>query len=229
MTNSVQAINHVLGEFYPSVDTLGTIAVADEAPTADYTAHFTTLREHTDVIADIQRFRPYFDRPPDKELTLTLHIQDMPMSVVQFLSIDTTYYPPVEWNDAMPMMNWVSNAKNVRWILRDGSRRENMDVSWEFAQGEVVKIRVFNDPKSIHPMHHPIHLHGQRLLVLERNGVRTRNLVWKDTAMVPVGSTVDLLVEMSNPGRWMLHCHIAEHLEAGMMMSFTVTPSGVGN
>jgi FtsP/CotA-like multicopper oxidase with cupredoxin domain len=104
-----------------------------------------------------------------------------------------------------------------------------MDVSWEFAQGEVVKIRVFNDPKSIHPMHHPIHLHGQRLLVLERNGVRTRNLVWKDTAMVPVGSTVDLLVEMSNPGRWMLHCHIAEHLEAGMMMSFTVTPSGAGN
>jgi FtsP/CotA-like multicopper oxidase with cupredoxin domain len=223
MTNSVQAINHVLGEFYPSVDTLGTVEVADEAPAADYTAHFNTLREHTDVITDIQRFRPHFDRPPDKELTLTLRIQDMPMSVVQFLSIDTTYYPPVEWNDAMPMMNWVSNTENVRWILRDESRRENMDVSWEFARGDVIKIRVFNDPTSIHPMHHPIHLHGQRLLVLERNGVRTRNLVWKDTAMVPVGSTVDLLVEMSNPGRWMLHCHIAEHLEAGMMMAFTVT------
>lgn len=224
MTNSVQAINHVRGEFYPSVDTLGTVVVADERPAADYAAHFTTLREYTDVSAEIQRFRPYFDHPPDKELTLSLRIQDMPISVVQFLSIDTTYYPPVEWNDAMPMMNWVSNAENVEWILREpASGRENMDVSWEFAQGDVVKIRVFNDPKSLHPMHHPIHLHGQRLLVLERNGVRTRNLVWKDTAMVPVGSTVDLLVEMSNPGTWMLHCHIAEHLEAGMMMAFTVT------
>ena len=25
--------------------------------------------------------------------------------------------------------------------------------------------------------------------------------------------TVDLLTDMSNPGRWMAHCHIAEHLE----------------
>ncbi|HCK35224.1 MAG TPA: hypothetical protein DHW20_08660 [Gemmatimonadetes bacterium] len=40
--------------------------------------------------------------------------------------------------------------------------------------------------------------------------------------MVPVGSSMDLLVEMSNPGEWMLHCHIAEHLSAGMMFSFTV-------
>jgi suppressor of ftsI len=31
-------------------------------------------------------------------------------------------------------------------------------------------------------------------------------------------------VEMSNPGRWMLHCHIAEHLGAGMMALFTVDP-----
>jgi FtsP/CotA-like multicopper oxidase with cupredoxin domain len=26
-----------------------------------------------------------------------------------------------------------------------------------------------------------------------------------------------LLIDASNPGEWMLHCHIAEHLEAGMM------------
>jgi FtsP/CotA-like multicopper oxidase with cupredoxin domain len=33
---------------------------------------------------------------------------------------------------------------------------------------------------------------------------------------------VDILADLSNPGRWMLHCHIAEHLESQMMMSFTV-------
>ena len=32
----------------------------------------------------------------------------------------------------------------------------------------------------------------------------------------------DLLIEMSNPGQWMTHCHIAEHLEAGMMFNFEV-------
>ena len=51
---------------------------------------------------------------------------------------------------------------------------------------------------------------------------RRENLVWKDTAIVPVGSTMEVLVEMSNPGEWMIHCHIAEHLHAGMMFSFVV-------
>ena len=47
--------------------------------------------------------------------------------------------------------------------------------------------------------------------------MKTRNLVWKDTAIIPVGSSVDLLIDASNPGAWMLHCHIAEHLESDMM------------
>ena len=54
------------------------------------------------------------------------------------------------------------------------------------------------------------------------NGVATGNHVWKDTVLVPVGSTVDLLLELSNPGRWMVHCHIAEHLEAGMQFVMDV-------
>jgi FtsP/CotA-like multicopper oxidase with cupredoxin domain len=37
-----------------------------------------------------------------------------------------------------------------------------------------------------------------------------------------VGQTVDLLIEATNPGKWMAHCHVAEHLEAGMMMVFEV-------
>jgi FtsP/CotA-like multicopper oxidase with cupredoxin domain len=71
-----------------------------------------------------------------------------------------------------------------------------------------------------------VHLHGQRFLVLSRDGVPNQNLAWKDTALLPVGATVDLLLEVTNPGQWMLHCHIAEHLEAGMMMAFAVEPGG---
>jgi FtsP/CotA-like multicopper oxidase with cupredoxin domain len=71
-------------------------------------------------------------------------------------------------------------------------------------------------------MSHPIHLHGQRFLVLNRNGVANDNLVWKDTFVVAAGETVDILLELSNPGRWMLHCHVAEHLGAGMMTVFQV-------
>ena len=122
-------------------------------------------------------------------------------------------------------MNWVATSREVRWIIRDlDSNKENMDIAWHFKRGDVVKVQMTNDSKSMHPMSHPIHFHGQRLLLVARNGVPEENLVWRDTILLPVGQTVDLLIEATNPGKWMAHCHIAEHLEAGMMMVFTVSP-----
>jgi hypothetical protein len=73
-----------------------------------------------------------------------------------------------------------------------------------------------------HVMQHPIHLHGQRFVVLSENGVPNANMAWKDTALVLPGGYIDILVDMSNLGEWMLHCHISEHLHAGMMMPFRV-------
>jgi len=65
-------------------------------------------------------------------------------------------------------------------------------------------------------------MHGQRFLVLNQNGTQNDNLVWKDTVLIPKGESVDILVDMSNPGIWMAHCHIVEHLFAGMMFEYTV-------
>jgi FtsP/CotA-like multicopper oxidase with cupredoxin domain len=37
------------------------------------------------------------------------------------------------------------------------------------------------------------------------------------------GETVDILLDVTTPGRWMAHCHIAEHNQSGMMFSFDVS------
>jgi FtsP/CotA-like multicopper oxidase with cupredoxin domain len=97
-----------------------------------------------------------------------------------------------------------------------------MDIDWRFKKGDVVKVRVTNDAHSMHPMQHPLHFHGQRFLVANINDKPQTNLAWKDTVLIPAGTTVDLLVDMSNPGDWMAHCHIPEHLESGMMLDFSV-------
>ncbi|MEP7381428.1 MAG: multicopper oxidase family protein [Gemmatimonadota bacterium] len=218
LVNAIQGINHYAGEFEPVVDTLGTVTVGPVPARPDLGAQYATLRDFPEVSRDIDRFRPFFDKAPDKSLTLTVRVNSLPLTTVQFMNVDTAYFAPVEWMDGMPDMNWLSTSKQVHWILHDNvSGRENMDIDWRVKTGSIVKLRIFNDPKSFHPMQHPIHLHGQRMLVVSRDGVRTRNLVWKDTALIPVGSTVDLLIDASNPGAWMLHCHIAEHLGAGMM------------
>jgi FtsP/CotA-like multicopper oxidase with cupredoxin domain len=129
------------------------------------------------------------------------------------------------------MMNWLSTGMDVQWLLHEPDPDANpRDLGpargWRFNQGDLVKIRLFNTAESWHPMSHPLHLHGQRFVVIEQDGVRSQNLVWRDTVLVPVGSTVDLLVEMSNPGTWMLNCQIPEHVGSGMAMTFTVRPSG---
>lgn len=223
ITNSIQAINHFRGEFYPHKDTLGTVHISDANTDENYAEAFHSLRQNRDVQDDIADFEPYFDKPVDHSLELTLSVSGLPLAIMQSMAIDTFYVPHVEWNDTMPMMNWLSTGTQVEWILLDpATGKKNMDINWKFKQGDVVKIRIFNDPKTFHPMGHPFHIHGQRHLVLSIDGVPNPNMVWKDTSIIPVGSEVDLLVEMSNPGDWMMHCHIGEHLEAGMMLGFSV-------
>ncbi len=129
----------------------------------------------------------------------------------------------IEWEDDMGEMNAMSNSNNIKWeIIDEDNGRVNSDINWAFSKGDMVKVRIFNDPKAMHPMQHPIHFHGQRFVVLATNGAANDNLVWKDTTLVQTGDTVDILVEMSNPGIWMAHCHISEHLHSDMMFGFMV-------
>ncbi|MDA1028448.1 MAG: multicopper oxidase family protein [Bacteroidetes bacterium] len=224
ISNSIQAIDHYRGVFVPEVHALGRVSVSSKPSNPSFVTDYSVLRTNADTIADIDRFRKDFGREPDHKLRLTLKVHGLPMPTVRMMEIDTLYVPPMEWNDTMPMMNWLSSHDQVDWILKDEETgKENMDIQWQWKVGDVVKIRIFNDPKTFHPMNHPFHVHGQRFLVTSMDGVANTNLVWKDTAIVPVGATMDILVDVTNPGTWMAHCHIAEHLHSGMMLGFTVS------
>ena len=133
----------------------------------------------------------------------------------------------IEWEDDMVEVNKITTPANTRWKIVDRSTAaENHDIGWQFTVGDRVKIRLVNEMDSDHPMHHPFHIHGAgRFLVLARDGEVEPNLVWKDTVLVRTGETVDILLDVTNPGLWMAHCHIAEHHESGMMFSFNVAPA----
>ena len=133
----------------------------------------------------------------------------------------------IEWEDDMVDVNRLTTPANTRWKLIDrSSGDENHAITWRFRVGDRVKIRLVNEMDSDHPMHHPFHVHGAgRFLIMARDGQPEQNLVWKDTVLVRTGETVDILLDVTNPGRWMAHCHIAEHHESGMMFSFDVEPA----
>lgn len=217
LINQVQGINHRQGLFLEERTSIGEITVSEMTAIPDHSKTFDTIREHEEVIADIDKYRHMFDKPADHHLKLSLEIENLPRSVEQSMAYDWIYFNPVEWTGTMPMMNWASTGEEVKWVLRDSDTgAENMDINWNFLVGDVVKIRLVNDRNAFHAMQHPLHIHGQRFLILEQNGITNSNLVWKDTVLLPTGSTTDILLELSNPGRWMIHCHIAEHLESGM-------------
>jgi FtsP/CotA-like multicopper oxidase with cupredoxin domain len=213
---------------------LGNIGVSDEDTTFSFKEDFEILRINSDTISSIDPFRDYFDAQVDKSIKLSLTMKS-PMggnggqhmmhggNTMDNSMMSMGDSEPIEWEDDMGMMNRNSTTESLKWELIDEQTGDvNDDINWKFKVGDKIKIKIFNDPDSMHPMQHPIHLHGQKFLVLNEDGKRNDNMVWKDTVLVPSGSTVELLVEMENPGTWMMHCHIAEHLESGMMAEFTV-------
>jgi FtsP/CotA-like multicopper oxidase with cupredoxin domain len=137
----------------------------------------------------------------------------------------------LEWEDLMPEINRATDESNMIWQLVDRETGAvNGDISWSFTVGDRVKIRLVNEMDSDHPMHHPFHVHGAgRFLILSRDGEPEPNLVWKDTVLLRSGEIVDILLDVSNPGLWMAHCHIAEHIQTGMMFSFNVARRAAGS
>jgi FtsP/CotA-like multicopper oxidase with cupredoxin domain len=133
----------------------------------------------------------------------------------------------IEWEDDMVDVNRLTTSANMHWNLIDRQTGAvNHAIDWQFRVGDLVKLRLVNEMDSDHPMHHPFHIHGAgRFVVLARDGVAEENLVWKDTVLLKTGATVDILLDVTNAGVWMAHCHIAEHHESGMMFSFNVAPA----
>ena len=64
---------------------------------------------------------------------------------------------------------------------------------------------------------HPMHLHGHSFRVLNRNSKSVAHRQWADTVLMPPNETADIAFVASNPGDWMLHCHVTDHQVSGMM------------
>ena len=125
----------------------------------------------------------------------------------------------------MPEINRASDSCNMIWKLVDrdtgqGERGDRLGVHGRRPGQDPPRERHGPGPPDAPPVPHP----RRRPVPRARSRRRTRpNLVWKDTVLVRSDETVDILLDVTNPGLWMAHCHIAEHNQSGMMFSFPVT------
>lgn len=72
------------------------------------------------------------------------------------------------------------------------------------------------------PRIHPIHTHGMFFRLLARNGTPVDEPFFRDTVLIHPREEIDIGVVPTDLGSWMMHCHILEHAEAGMMTTIDV-------
>ncbi len=214
------------------VHELASIAIAEEWIEPSLDEQFELLRTNADLASERERITQHLDDEPDRTLAFLAEM-DMGEHEASGHGHGPGHHhgggteEGIEWEDQMAEMNRMTTPSNIRWKIVDrATGAENEEIDWQLRVGDRVKIRLLNEMTGDHPMHHPFHVHGAgRFLILSRDGVTEPNLVWKDTVLVRTGETVDILLEVTNPGRWMAHCHIAEHHESGMRFSFDVLPA----
>ncbi len=133
LVNRVRGLDHLYGKFFPEVDTLGTVRSRAGPGRARPWERFAALRHDTAAAAEMERFRRAAAGAPEKALVLTLETRGLPPVTQRLMQLDSIYFAPMEWSGTMPMMNWASTGRQVRWIVRDpATGRENMDVDWRF-------------------------------------------------------------------------------------------------
>lgn len=169
------------------------------ARTADV-MRFDVSQKETDTSVIPSTLRPIVRIPESQAMKTRQFVLGMSMNNMQpVLTINGLAYDCMRV-DAMPMLGCTE--------------------IWEF-------INTMN-------MYHPMHTHDIMWQVLDRNGVPppAHEMGWKDTWYVPPNGRVrvvgafgdyscdpDMMAHMSN---YMVHCHILEHEDHGMMAQFKV-------
>ena len=160
----------------------------------------------------------------------TLRIGGEPLETPSFPSPAKARVPV--WQDAasVPVQNIDLNSERggpfgIAWTLNGVAHTSHgAHPSLEFPVGRFVHLRFTNQSYRLHPMH----IHGMFFKVLGRNGAPVREEFFRDTVLVHPKEAIDVGLVPLDEGDWMLHCHVLEHAEAGMMTTVRVGRSASG-
>lgn len=104
-------------------------------------------------------------------------------------------------------------------VTLNGRQFDMERIDFTVQQGQTEIWEVTNVPMMMGGMLHPFHIHGVQFRVLSRDGnpppLNERG--WKDTIAVSPGEVVRIAVTFEQTGIFMMHCHILEHEDNGMM------------
>ncbi|WGY48268.1 multicopper oxidase family protein [Vibrio sp. ABG19] len=123
-----------------------------------------------------------------------------------------------EWEGAVTPADESGNAVPDFWLINkrawEGMSAGN--IPKPLATLTRGKSYIFN-LRNVTQYHHPIHLHGHTFTVIELNGQPVKEPFHTDTVLLGKNGSAKAAFVADNPGRWMYHCHVIEHMHTGLM------------
>ena len=159
------------------------------------------------------------DHPLDAPLTLAANTMPEPV-LAAAVRHDVTFGGGMMGGMMMAMKG--GRSSDMREMMHDGmdwtingvaAKGHVMDPLLTFSRGSSCILALRNDTA----WYHPIHLHGHSFRVISRNGEPTRYREWRDTVLLSPRERAEIAFVADSPGDWMIHCHVLEHQESGMM------------
>lgn len=157
-------------------------------------------------------------------LATTAESPAAPLAVPSSLRPVASLGPPVARKRLTLTQSGMGMMAGAGSFLIDGRPFDMSRVDYVSTVGEVEDWEIVNQTM----MDHPIHVHGTQFQLVSRGSggfvTAAPHAAWIDTVDVPSGTTATIRMRQDMPGRRMVHCHILEHEDAGMMAVLEVRP-----
>lgn len=112
-----------------------------------------------------------------------------------------------------PPSLWQINGK--AWDITDKTCADRPIATLKKGNSYILEL------KNMTQYQHPIHLHGMSFKVIASN---RRKIVpyFTDTYLLGKNERAQVALVADNPGVWMFHCHVIDHMETGLMAAIEV-------
>ena len=167
----------------------------------------------TDLAYDAEPLRPRVPDWPMKLPANPLAEPDLPAATRHEVVFNGGMMGQMMMGEGVGAMMDQMHSGKIWFINGVAATGHIMEPMLTLARGRSYILAMANDTA----WHHPIHLHGHSFRVITRNGAPTRHSEWQDTVLMAPRERVEIAFVADNPGDWMFHCHIQEHLAGGMM------------
>ncbi|USK62405.1 multicopper oxidase family protein [Peribacillus asahii] len=124
----------------------------------------------------------------------------------------------------LPVTKKVKFFGMMDMVTINGKKFDAERIDFTQKQGVTEVWEVYNKPDAMGGMIHPVHIHGTQFKIISRNGEEPpeNEQGWKDSFSIKPDERVKIAIQFKYKGVYMLHCHILEHEDNGMMAQIKV-------